>query len=196
MVLFPDVQSYLRFCEHPDISKIRPQVCSMCGTNQPLRFHGHYKRNVWCEEHCYKIIVFRFLCGRCCATVSVLPSFVGRYQRTAWDLQEDVLAACEDGASLEKAGSLVPPPSGPISYRTVWRWKKAWELRMESAESGFWKCVLSVRPTLQWPRGTARPKTRIRLWQWIWHQAAPMGMAVGLFHGLFRLCQPSACFKN
>lgn len=193
MIFFPDVQSYLKFCDNPNLSRLRPDSCRNCGMEHPLSSHGQYKRNVWYGNGQYRIPVFRFKCESCGKTIGALPSFVGRYQRCSWDMQEDVLLTHEDGATLEQAGDLVPTPSGPISFRTVWRWKKDWKIRMELAEPTFWSCMVSAKPTLQWSQGT-RPQSPIKFWRWVWHQASPMELAVGLFHGLIRLHQLSGCF--
>lgn len=193
VINFPDVQSYLQFCENPDLSLLCPQTCNHCGRRQPLQSHGSYPRNVWCANGLYKIEVFRFRCGNCGSTVSVLPSFVGRYQRFAWDLQEQVLATCEKGASLEQAGEQVQPPSGPVSARTVWRWRKTWRSWMEALESKFWNCLLFASPFLVLPCGKARPPTQFERWKQLWQEVSPMGMTVHLFHGLFRLRQSQDC---
>lgn len=193
---FSDVHSYLEFCEHPEISKIRPQMCENCGREHPLSKHDHYERDVWCGKHRYRIRIFRFKCEACDQTVTVYPSFIGRYQRSIWDVQEEVLSAQESGKSLEQAGEAVPHPSGPISSKTVWRWRKRWKTWMESMEPEFWKCVLAAKPTLEIPRGRDRPAKQIGLWKLIWREALPMGVSVGLFHGLHCLRRSAIHFTS
>ncbi len=196
MELFPNVHSYLEFCEHPDLSKIRPQACTGCGRPHPLSKHDRFERDVCCGQHRYHITLFRFRCEACGKTVTVYPPFIGRYQRCIWDLQEDVLLEHENGKSLEQAGEAVPYPSGPVSSKTVWRWYKRWKAWMDSMESGFWQCVLVAKPTLEIPRGRDRPAKPIALWKHIWRESLPMGVSVGLFQGLFRLRHSSEHFAN
>lgn len=197
MISFPDVQSYLTFCAQPDAKgRFRPPLCNACGRLHPLRIHDQYEREVWSASQVYRITVFRFLCGACEKVVSALSSFVGRYQRSAWDVQEEVLLAHEEGRSLEQAGETILPPAGPLSARTVWRWHKAWKDRMHSVESAFWACVLSADPAVVLPRGPARSPSPIRRWLTVWKQVAPMGTAMGLLHGLFCLRQSSASLAD
>lgn len=71
-----DVQSYLAFCEHPDVSAIRPKRCVHCGRVHPLQRHSSYERTVWFRLRAYRIRVYRFQCGACKRTVSVLPTIL------------------------------------------------------------------------------------------------------------------------
>lgn len=191
-----NVHSYLEFCEHPDLSIIRPQTCTRCGRQHPLSKHDQFERDVCCGKHRDRIRLFRFRCEACGKTVTVYPSFIGRYQRCIWDLQEDVLLEHENGQSLEQVGESVPYPSGPISSKTVWRWYKRWKARMDSMETGFWQCVLVAKPSLEIPRGRDRPVKRIGLWKRIWREALPMGVSVGLFQGLSSLRHSNQYFAN
>jgi len=188
-----DVQSYFAFCEHPDMSTIRPKRCDHCGRVHPLQRHSSYERTVWFRLRAYRIRVFRFQCGACKRTVSVLPTFVGRYQRFAWDAQEQVLLSCESGNSLEAAAAELPNPAGPVAPRTVWRWLKTWRPFLASHESRFWEYVLAANPSLTLPRGNRRPLGKLALWKRIWDELLPMGVSVRLLHGLYRLRQPEQC---
>lgn len=184
---FEDVQSYLAFCEQEDVSSIRPQACDCCGANSPLNRHGVYRRPVWCHEGRCLIPVFRFQCPLCLKTVSVLPSFIGRYERCTWDVQEDVLVAVDEASSYEQAAEQVAPPIGPLSSRTVWRWVVRWRGWVQDVEAHFWKWLIERTPTLDIPRGRDRPKTQLALFQRVWRQVASMSANVRLFHTLFRL---------
>jgi hypothetical protein len=186
-----DVQSYVAFCEDPSVSAIRPKRCVHCGRVHPLQRHGSYERTVWFRLRAYRIRVYRFQCGACKRTVSVLPTFVGRYQRFAWDAKEQVLLSCESGNSLETAAAELPNPAGPVAPRTVWRWRKTWGLAAH--ESRFWEYVLAVNPSLILPRGNRRPLGKLALWKQIWDELLPMGVSVRLLHGLYRLRQPEQC---
>ena len=193
---FSNVYAYLEFCEHPDLSRIRPQECVSCGRKHPLNKHDQFERDVFYGKHRYRITLFRFRCGACSKTVTVYPSFIGRYQRCMWGLQEEVLLEHEDGKSLEQAGEAVPYPSGPISSKTIWRWSKRWMTWMELIEPEFWRCVLTAKPTLEIPRGRDRPAKPIALWKQIWCEALPMGVSVGLFQGLSYLRHSNEHFAS
>lgn len=193
MSVLSDVQSYLAFCEEPDISTIRPKHCVHCRRIHPLQRHSSYERTVWFRLRAYRIRVYRFQCGACKSTVSVLPTFVGRYQRFAWDVQEQVLLSCESGNSLETAAAEMPFPVGPVAPRTVWRWRKTWKAFFTAHESRFWAYVLAVKPSLPLPRGDDRPPGQLTLWKRIWDELLPMGVSVWLLHGLYRLRQPEQC---
>lgn len=186
---FPNVESYLRFCEAPDLDLLRPPSCEYCGCTT-LHSHGCYVRNVWAEEKLWRIRVFRFRCANsdCKHTCSVLPSFVDRYERFTWDVQE-VVCTKADEQSLEEAAKRLPAPVGPLCARTVWRWMKRWQEDMDKLDSQFWQYVISLHPTIRMPRGRNRPTQRLRYWQQIWMELSPSKVNVGLFHGLYRLRQ-------
>lgn len=190
---FDDVQSYLQFCRAPDLDRIRPPECQHCG-HTVLHSHGQYKRKMWSGEQESSLPVFRFICANsgCRRTCSVLPSFVGRYERFSWDAQESVCTKVDEQHTLEEASRSIPAPVGPLSTRTVWRWVKRWRANMDELEERFWQFVISIHPTVYIPRGQARPAPRLRYWQGIWAQLTPKKVNVGLFHGLYRLRQSSA----
>lgn len=192
-IFFPDVESYLQFCGDPGLDRLRPPRCGHCG--HPV-LHGHrsYKRNVWAKERSWRIPVFRFRCANpeCKRTCSVLPSFVGRYERFVWDVQEQVCTNVDTQHSMEEAGRVVPAPVGPICTRTVWRWFRHWRAYMEELEDEFWQYVISLHPTLHMPRGRDRPTRRLQYWKKVWMQLVPKKVNVRLFHGLYRLRQSCA----
>lgn len=196
VISFPDVQSYLSFCENEDTSILRPQMCSHCGVVGPLNRHGHYKRPVWCDDGSYLIPIFRFQCPLCERTTGVLPSFIGRYERCTWDVQEDVLMVVDAGTAIEHAGVTVSPPTGPLSSRTVWRWLKRWRMWMNLVEEQFWQHVISLNPALSIPRGRDRPATKFTLFQQIWRQVTPECMGIRVLHAIFQRCKPMGSFNR
>lgn len=189
---FADVQSYMQCCEAPDLDAIRPPECQHCCGHTVLHSHGKYTRRVWSEEQEWRLPVFRFICAKpeCKRTCSVLPSFVGRYERFSWDAQESVCTKVDEQHTLEEGS--IPAPVGPLSARTVWRWVKRWRTYMDELEERFWQFVISLHPAVYIPRGQARPARRLRYWQSIWAQLTPKKVNVGLFHGLYHLRQSSA----
>ena len=183
---FVDVQSYLLFCDAPDFSRIRPQVCQACGYNGTLHGHGVYKRTVWGPDGGAVIPIFRFRCPACGYTTGVLPSFIGRYERCSWDTQEEALATAEK-ASLEQAAEMFPPPCGPLSPRTLWRWRKRCRLWMDELDERFWRFVITTAPWLEMQRGANRLASKMARWRQIWQSVSTTSVGVGFLHGLYRL---------
>lgn len=57
-------------------------LCPACHANVRLYRHGFYMRNVLTRCSEYRIIICRYLCRSCRATISLLPSFLlPRFQR-------------------------------------------------------------------------------------------------------------------
>jgi hypothetical protein len=171
-------------------------MCSHCGVVRPMNRHGHYKRSVWCDDGDYLIPFYRFQCPICNGTMSVLPSFIGRYERCTWDVQEDVVQAVDEGCSCEKAGETVRPPTGPLSSRTVWRWTKIWRGWMSDLEPQFWAFVIQLNPSLDIPRGRDRPETQFALFRRTWRQLASTYMTVRLLHALVRIATSTEIFTG
>lgn len=193
---FQDVQSYLEFCEQGDISTLRPQTCCHCHVDRPMNRHGSFKRSVWCNDGESIISAFRFQCPICLKTTSVLPSFIGRYERCTWDVQEDVLQAVDEGSSCEQSGEKISPPTGPLSSLTVWRWTKKWRIRMNDLEPQFWSYVIQRNPFLKIPRGRDRPTTQFALFRQTWSQMTSTCMNVRLLHALFRIATLGKIFDG
>jgi hypothetical protein len=186
---FENVNTYLEFCKNPNIDQIRPEKCPCCGGDD-LHVHGQYIRNVQEQSQSLEILVFRFRCANleCKKTISVIPSFVGKYQRFTWDVQEEVCADVEEGKSLEKAADQVNPPTGPISSKTVWRWCKKCKEWIRETEDIFWNFVLSTEPTIPLPRGRDRAAGTLKYLQQIWSRLTNW-VNVGVLHGLYLLRQ-------
>lgn len=66
----------------------------------------------------------------------------------------------EEGATLGDLIEELKPPAGPYSQETLWRWKKAWDRRLETVEVYAWKWFFNRLPHLQMPVGERKPKSR------------------------------------
>jgi hypothetical protein len=187
--LFENVNTYLQFCKNPNMDQIRPEKCPCCG-GDGLHVHDQYIRNVQEQGQSLEIPVFRFRCTNleCKKTMSVIPSFVGKYQRFTWDVQEEICVDVEGGKSLEQAADQVNPPTGPISSKTVWRWCKKCKEWIRETEDTFWNFVLSTEPTIPLPRGKDRAASTLKYWQQIW-SGLTNWVNVGVLHGLYLLRQ-------
>lgn len=185
-----DVKSYLRFCENPNFSRLRPGVCSHC-QHPVLHKHGSYFRDADTLEGIYRIPVFRFRCAlpSCRKTSSKLPSFVGPHQRATWDVQEFAVEACEEGQTLEQVVAELTKLGCVDSLWTVLRWKLKWIQILLETEAVFWTLVLSVFPSVRLPVGAGKPSSRFQWFSHLWEQISPLTMKIGVFHGLYRLRQ-------
>ncbi len=196
MKSFQDVQSYLDFCEQGDLSAIRPQSCCHCHAERPMNRHGSFKRFVWCQDSETVIPAYRFRCPICLRTVSVVPTFIGRYERCTWDVQEDVLQAVDEACSCEQVGKMILPPTGPLSPRTVWRWTKKWRAWMNDLEPRFWSYVIQLNPFLRIPRGRDHPATQFALFRQTWRQVTSTCVSIRLLHALFRIATLGEIFND
>jgi transposase-like protein len=185
-----DVHTYLQVFSEGCPEELRPTYCSHCRMDRLFHRHGKYQRKVFTWLECFLIFIYRFKCTACGHTQSLLPSFTGPHQQVIWDVQEEVVRKNEEGASLGDLTEELKPPAGPYSQKTLWRWKKTWERRLEAVEVYAWKWFLNRLPHLQMPVGEAKPKSR---WGWLFHVFEQAGTYLSplqsfrLFHWLYRL---------
>jgi len=99
-----DVETYLELFKDGCPDSLRPMVCLHCQEQLMLHRHGHYERTVYFLENQFLIAVYRFKCPNCNHADGLLPSFAGKNQQTAWDIQETVLREQAAGASLADGG--------------------------------------------------------------------------------------------
>ncbi len=187
MLLFPNVQSYLRWIESPDARLFRPSFCPHCQGTQWHR-HGRYYRDVCTDREIHDIPVQRFLCPLCGHTLSLLPSFVGPRQSFTWDVQQQVVSSGEHGQTAAQAAAAVASPAGPVSQRTVVRWHRLWRDRLASWESWFWGLVLRWFPSLS----LLTSVSLLAAFRHAWEQTLAWHPPVALFHGLVWLRHSSA----
>lgn len=190
-----DVHTYLEFCKTVDLNLIRPAKCSYC-EHPSLHVHGNYYRQVYTQTSRVSIPIFRFLCPSCGKTVSVIPSFVGKNYTITWDAQEEIFGEIEECQALEEAGKQIPPPVGPLSSRTLSRWKRIWKYLLEVAEPALWEWALKTRPALPFLKGKQKAKTRYRWLRWVWEVAQPGESIVGLFHAIQRFRRSSSLVNS
>lgn len=84
-----------------------------------LHRHGHYERMVYFLGNQFLIVIYRFKCPKCNHAYGLLPSFAGKNQQAAWDIQETILREQAAGASLaDVAENLDDMPGGPYTEKT------------------------------------------------------------------------------
>ena len=138
-----DVETYLELFKDGCPDSLRPMACSHCHEQLMLHRHGHYERTVYFLENQFLIVVYRFKCPNCNRVDGLLPSFVGKNQQAAWDIQETVLREQAAGASLANAAeNLDDIPGGPYTEKTFWRWVSRWNKELPRWTPAVWAFVL------------------------------------------------------
>lgn len=186
MLLFPDVQSYRHWLASPAARAVQPLPCPHCHETRWHR-HGCYGRDVCTNVEIQRIPVQRFACPSCRHTVSLLPSFVGPRQPFLWDVQQQVVSAGEQEQTAERAAAGVVSPAGPVSVRTVVRWRRLWRDRLTRWEAWFWHTVLRWFPSL-----SLLSAPLLAAFCHAWEQTLSWHPPVALFHGLVWLRHSSA----
>lgn len=163
-----------------------PAKCPWCGYHV-LHRHASYTRKVYTETRCFKVVVPRFICTSCKRTTSRLPDIVGSFQPMSWSVHEQVYAKSETGLSAEKTAEQVSPPTGPISARTVHRWRRKWTARLAEMQALFWYAVLLIQANLYLPVGSDRPQNLYGWMSQVWNYIRTNTETTCLFHFLHRL---------
>lgn len=169
----------------------KPNACPHCD-HKTLHFHGEYPRNLCTESETIRILIPRFLCTSCRRTFSILPESIGRHQRITWNVQQRVYQIHDEQGTLETAATSVSAPTGPLSIRTVSRWKKRWREWLRRFENSFWSVVLAVKPTLSLPKGHDRPESIFRWLKEVWAKVCKDFNDICLFQMMYHLRQPNS----
>jgi hypothetical protein len=155
-----NVKVYLEIVTPKGIpEKDRPQKCPLCGQSQHIPHrHGHFPRTVFSmtEPQGIEIPIFRFLCPDCDRTFSIIPSFVEKHHQMALDIKEKVIRKREEGATLpEVERSTIPLPGGQYSVKTIRRWTKVWNERLDRLQAEVWRWLLARLPHICFSKGGA-----------------------------------------
>jgi transposase-like protein len=167
----------------------RPQQCPNClqCTRTPHR-HSKYERTVITLDEHFRISIFRFRCSDCRYVHSVIPAFLEPYQRLSLDVQEDLVDAIVQGATLEaisEASAILP--SGPYEEKTISRLVQGWNERLAQLESGLWPYLLARVPHLVLERSTSLWQTLRSGWESL-RLHLPWLADFRFLQGLNRLC--------
>jgi predicted nucleic acid-binding Zn ribbon protein len=144
---------------------------------------------VYTLTEAYQIPIYRFKCPACGKTTGLLPSFIGKNERVAWDVQEQAVKQQATGRSLAQVADTLRASGGPYSDKSLWRWASGWNKRLKDLGPVVWEHVLSFVPHLQIPVGTAKPHSE---WGWlfnIWDQMMemyPQSTAESLMNWFYR----------
>lgn len=155
-----------------------------------LHRHGHYERTVYFLDNQFLIVVYRFKCPKCNHADGLLPSFVGKNQQAAWDIQETVLREQATGASLaDAAENLDDVPGGLYTEKTLWRWVSRWNRELPRWTPAVWSFLLERIPHAKIRVGAKKPRQE---WEWLfdaWDQMqakAPKPQGENLLQWLYR----------
>lgn len=117
-----DVEHYLELVDtHGLPEEDRPRQCPKCRQceHTPHR-HSHYERMVVTHSYSKKICIFRFRCPDCSYVHSVIPAFLEPYQQLSLDLQEDLVEAVQQGATVEAVAEMTQSlPCGGFDGHTI-----------------------------------------------------------------------------
>jgi hypothetical protein len=185
-----DVETYLELFKDGCPDSLRPMVCPHCQEQLMLHRHGHYERMVYFLDNQFLIVVYRFKCPKCNHADGLLPSFVGKNQQAAWDIQETVLREQATGASLaDAAENLDDVPGGPYTEKTLWRWVSRWNRELPRWTPAVWSFLLERIPHAKIRVGAKKPRQE---WEWLfdaWDQMqakAPKPQGENLLQWLYR----------
>jgi transposase-like protein len=168
-----------------------PAECPWC-SHQVLHRHASYTRFVYTETQRVQVVVPRFICTSCKRTTSKIPDFVGAFQTMSWAVHEQVYASSETGLSAEETARSVSPPTGPISARTVHRWRRKWTALLATTQALFWYAVFLLQANLYLPIGSDRPRSLYGWMSQIWKSVQLNTSTNCLFHFLHRLRHSSS----
>lgn len=126
-----------------DFDTVRPQDCPQCEARQPLIAHGFYTRTIVDADFDGEIRVRRYLCERCCRTVSLLPEFALPFLRSsllviaAW-----LLAHFRPDAPAPDPAPPSPPP--PMPYQRGQFWARRFRQRAAALSAELTACTPPV----------------------------------------------------
>ena len=187
-----DVKAYIEFFQNGCPKHIRPLRCLDCGFDGLLHRHDHYVREVVTLSAAYSITMYRFKCPACGETQTLRPNFIGPNRQSTWDVEESIIEANESGTPLAELAEDFPPPAGPYSEKTFWRWKITWNLRLAKIHTLISQQILDKLPNMAIPVGKDKPHSTkdwlLYFWR-KWRIAFPAQEFIGFFHWLYRICR-------
>ena len=187
-----DVKAYIEFFQDGCPKHIRPVRCLDCGFDGLLHRHGHYVRVVVTLSAEYAITIYRFKCPSCEKTHTLRPTFIGSNRQITWDVEESIVEKNENGTPLGELAKNFPPPAGPYSEKTFWRWKTNWKQRIVAIHPFIFKQVLDKIPNMVIPVGKDKPQTTKDWLLYFWHKWKDVFSTqeeTGFFHWLYRMCR-------
>lgn len=138
-------------------------------------------------SHSVKICIFRFRCPDCGYVHSVIPHFLEPYMQMAFDLQEELIEAVEQGATVEDIAEMTQfLPCGGFDEHTIGCLVRAWNDRLAQLQTGLWEWLLVRVPHLALLRSSSLWSMLRCAWQAVREQF-PVFREIRFLHGLNRL---------
>lgn len=184
-----DVQHYITLVgSHGLPEEDRPQQCPKChhSKHKPHR-HSHYERTVLTFTQSRQIYIFRFRCSACGYVHSVIPAFLEPYQQMSLDLQEELVEAVHQGATVEAIAERTQAlPCGGFDEHTLACLVRSWNNRLTQLASGLWAWLLTHTPHLTLPHSPSLWNDFRSAWPMI-RQRISAFREIHFLHGLNRL---------
>lgn len=146
-------QGQLRLAYDAFVTALLPEdiPCIFCASSKTHR-HGSYARMIQFTECTECLRPQRRLCPVCGRTFALLPNAVAPYQRTAVELQDEVVREVASGVPYEAVADAVPVCKGPLSVLTLRRWYARATTQITMLAAPFTALVLTEQPTLSLPQ--------------------------------------------
>ena len=185
-----DVKAYIEFFRDGCPKHIRPLRCLDCKYEGLLHRHDQYERKVITLSGTYSNMLYRFRCPDCGKTHTLRPTFIGAHRQATWDVEQSVVEENEGGTPLAELAADFPPPAGPYSEKTFWRWKRKWCQWINDKQGRICKKVLDKIPNIVIPVGNDQPPSTKEWLRYLWHkwtEVFPGPTWIGFFHWMYRM---------
>lgn len=137
----------------------RPQDCPRCQAQEPLTAHGFYTRTIIDAGFDGEIRVRRYLCERCCRTVSLLPEFALPFPRSSLlVIAAGLVARFRPDTPAPAPGT--PPP--PMPYQRGQFWARRFRQRAPALSAE----LTAFTPPVSAPTFVARALTMLEASGW------------------------------
>lgn len=146
-----------------DFDAVRPSGCPQCQAREPLTAHGFYTRTVIDAGFDGEIRVRRYLCERCCRTVSLLPEFALPFLRSSLLVIAAWLCA-RFSADMPPAVATPPaPPPPPMPYQRGQFWARRFRQRAAALSTE----LTAITPPVSAPTFVERALAMLNAAGWI-----------------------------
>lgn len=130
------------------VAKLVPEdmPCIHCGRSKTYG-HGSYPRAIHFARFSESLRPHRRHCQDCGRTFGLLPEGVAPYQRTAVEVQDEVVRKLASGKGYEAVADATPSWRGPLSILTLRRWYARAAEQIPSLLTRLTALVLTEQPS-------------------------------------------------
>lgn len=130
---------YLLLCADGVPHEYRPHGCPHCHAKVMLHRHGKFTRWIFTLTGAQRVPIFRFLCPLCSKAISLLPSFIETHHQASTEIKEDLMQQRAEGTTQSQLSMRSQQyPGGPWSEKSVGRWIRRWNERLNQNKQRFW----------------------------------------------------------